>query len=574
MRNYQLNNQVDAQRLAASRVVGKVSFDSNVTRTMTSNAIATASRAKTKEMAHQISTPSVARCESASKLSSLMGQLGNRYQDLVAGLMSYNEFLDHVDTYKSYEAEAKTIQGSIDAMQAEISSLLPKLYRTITVTDENGNTVTKQVIVPEVAAEISRLEQEIEKANAALTIVLEKLNAQLIVIENFSIKSSMSSYKSADTIDYFNSFNENEFLVNMQGLKDTFATFNERMNEYANSYQEYLSCGAINGEDANNNRVAGELKEFYEAVNQGYSNIHSWWNAYIENIEALEDALSEHKMASGLETGIRAYATYHLADIQLEEFKNIFAGAMDVNRLKESEGVTTDAKASLFTEPAKIVTVLKEEKKVDHKNTNEKESSEKVPKVEINVTDDMFYTEYKGKQIINPDIVRMKMVDALASHGIEDKDTVATILAIMDFEGGLGASNLAQNKFNYGGLRANGDYKDFSVLDENGNVDIIASIENGTDAQAKLMESYLDWVKEQSYYDPEKSLAYNMNPLYNGANAEWVPAKGSNIYDNNWVQNPNHYKDSQGTEYDWWYKYVDNMKDSSYDKYLNFIKNK
>ena len=106
MRNYQLNNQVDAQRLAASRVVGKVSFDSNVTRTMTSNAIATASRAKTKEMANQISTNSVARCESASKLSSLMGQLGNRYQDLVAGLMSYNEFLDHVDNYIFYEAES------------------------------------------------------------------------------------------------------------------------------------------------------------------------------------------------------------------------------------------------------------------------------------------------------------------------------------------------------------------------------------------------------------------------------------------------------------------------------------
>jgi len=143
----------------------------------------------------------------------------------------------------------------------------------------------------------------------------------------------------------------------------------------------------------------------------------------------------------------------------------------------------------------------------------------------------------------------------------------------MDFEGGLGASNLAQNKFNYGGLRSNGTYKDFSVLDENGNLDVVASIENGADAQAKLMESYLDWVKEQSYYDESKSLAYNMNPLYNGANSEWVPAEGSNIYDNNWIKNPNHYQDSKGTKYDWWYKYVDNMKENSYDKYLNFIKN-
>lgn len=102
-------------------------------------------------------------------------------------------------------------------------------------------------------------------------------------------------------------------------------------------------------------------------------------------------------------------------------------------------------------------------------------------------------------------------------YGLNDVDTIATLLAVYRLETGRGTSNACVKKNNFGGLRAQGK-NGYYILS-------YRSPEIGAIAMVRTFVSIMNKSINSKYYNPNKSLEHNMNRIYCGA-PEWAVQVG------------------------------------------------
>lgn len=85
------------------------------------------------------------------------------------------------------------------------------------------------------------------------------------------------------------------YKINVSMLKSYEKDFNAELNNFNNkAYNTFSSSYLKNCSDAYVRRMSSELQALYEKVKKGYQNIDKWWTEYNENIEGLENYLSDN----------------------------------------------------------------------------------------------------------------------------------------------------------------------------------------------------------------------------------------------------------------------------------------
>lgn len=103
-----------------------------------------------------------------------------------------------------------------------------------------------------------------------------------------------------------------------------------------------------------------------------------------------------------------------------------------------------------------------------------------------------------------------KILEFANIHGVEDKDVLATIIAVHRVETGRGTSNIYLNYNNCGGNMEYDPETDSQSLIE------YKTFEIGAESFIKQFLYVKKTVEQSENYDPNQSLEYNMDPMYCG----------------------------------------------------------
>ena len=97
------------------------------------------------------------------------------------------------------------------------------------------------------------------------------------------------------------------YKINVSVLKSYKKDFDNEFNNFNNtSYSTFSSSYLKKCSDPSVQRMSIQLENFYKKIKKGYKNIDKWWTDYNENIESLENFLSDNGSVGAIsESGIR-----------------------------------------------------------------------------------------------------------------------------------------------------------------------------------------------------------------------------------------------------------------------------
>lgn len=112
--------------------------------------------------------------------------------------------------------------------------------------------------------------------------------------------------------------------VQLANLKQHNSDFTNEKDNYQNSTRATFSNGYISTcSDSTVVRMRNRLKDKYFSIGMGYNQIYSWWNDYIENLEAMENYLADNGSLGNISNSSLRNEVDKL--VELREFKPEFA---------------------------------------------------------------------------------------------------------------------------------------------------------------------------------------------------------------------------------------------------------
>lgn len=105
--------------------------------------------------------------------------------------------------------------------------------------------------------------------------------------------------------------------INVTGLKAYQCRFENEKNNFNNStYTTFKSSYLSNCSDSKINTMKNKLDELYRRIEVGYNKIYAWWEHYLQDIEGIENTLSNDGRSGSInESLIRNYINSNLEEL-------------------------------------------------------------------------------------------------------------------------------------------------------------------------------------------------------------------------------------------------------------------
>lgn len=131
--------------------------------------------------------------------------------------------------------------------------------------------------------------------------------------------------------------------INVSLLKNYKSDFNNEKSKFnSNAYSTFDSGYIKRCSDGYVIRMRNNLQTLYDKVQKGYNNIDSWWTDYNNDIENLENVLSENSSSGSIkQSSIRNYVNANLH--KLNNYNVGFADVISLNFVSNTPNLTFES---------------------------------------------------------------------------------------------------------------------------------------------------------------------------------------------------------------------------------------
>lgn len=117
-------------------------------------------------------------------------------------------------------------------------------------------------------------------------------------------------------------------VINISLLRQYKNSFSQEKDKFNNTaYKTFSSSYLKTCSDSNIKRISNKLDSIYRIIEKGYSSIEKWWREYNDNVECLENSLSNGNLRGITKGSLRSFVASNL--VELNDYKSNLSGTFN-----------------------------------------------------------------------------------------------------------------------------------------------------------------------------------------------------------------------------------------------------